>query len=428
MQKRRYHITGVNHQTREDVELVIEAASAADATEMAEIKGVAVKHVQICEKESLAVAAPPALSAEQKKKIGNLIRAFIDEGTTNFADVVTRLYDYFINRFGERGRSIVSQISPVLVGSWNAVREARPQWNLDQASGKVLDDVSNRRDRESGGAVSRPQEPAGPEPAEVPEARAQGDEGAVGGRGVRREDQAGVREQVEEADARAAPEGDGGRGDAARPLVPRRGVPRDADRHYVIPRDATIAPTGDVGKPEWELEGASNEVLHGGGDWLALALDAMDDMLVTDEGDATDANGSMRELISEVADRICQRVSRKTIRALQRDSAQQILDVDNVWDELCVQVQGEKSLRYQECEDAMGLTLRHFVNALESYELEAVWLCVPEAIRSIEFDTPSDPKLMGVAIYIWEEYLLSHAAKWSNQRIRAYLKNPNPFY
>jgi hypothetical protein len=131
-------------------------------------------------------------------------------------------------------------------------------------------------------------------------------------------------------------------------------------------------------------------------------------------------------LLSEIADGECQRISRKVIRSLQRmiDGLQFGDDsrLVNLWNEICVQVQGEQSVMW----DAYLHTVSGFIlDQLSRVDVtlkRAIWLQTregmdwePEPGNRVSPYADDD-----IVEYVLHDYVLSAAADWRNARIERY--------
>ncbi len=132
-------------------------------------------------------------------------------------------------------------------------------------------------------------------------------------------------------------------------------------------------------------------------------------------------------IISDRAKRECQRISTSVIRQLQKLKVDSLLSgedsiLKNTWNEICVQIQGERSIFW----DEYVLTIEHMVdsqvNKLSSDIQMAIWLQTDNGrIWESESDVPG-PVVEDITIHLIYEYLLVEAGKWSNSRIGSYLK------
>jgi len=138
-----------------------------------------------------------------------------------------------------------------------------------------------------------------------------------------------------------------------------------------------------------------------------------------------------KAIIQKLASSICQRIARRTISALQRLTDCRLSGDDsgleNVWDEVCVQMQHEKSFHWWAYEETIRSHVLSYVEDLEDYERWAVWLQTEagwdwsyEAEEEREKDVYVDPH--GIVDYIVGQFVYAKAEKWSNTKIREYLE------
>ena len=134
------------------------------------------------------------------------------------------------------------------------------------------------------------------------------------------------------------------------------------------------------------------------------------------------------EMIRKIAESQCERLCRKIILALQKmtDCLHSGDDsiLQNMWDEVCVQVQGEESVLWGAYLDTMEHLLSHHVQPLEMAIKQAIWLQTDESFDWECEDATSDdiPYCEDDIVYhILHEYVLSKAVDWSNARIEQYL-------
>jgi hypothetical protein len=97
----------------------------------------------------------------------------------------------------------------------------------------------------------------------------------------------------------------------------------------------------------------------------------------------------------------------------------------NVWEEFCVQLQGEHSVFWSTYEDTIRIIVEGHVAELPRFEAEAVYLQTDHV-----FDNPPDENRRA-AIYeeamvemIIRDYVYRDADNWSNSHIRAYMDRP----
>ena len=131
-------------------------------------------------------------------------------------------------------------------------------------------------------------------------------------------------------------------------------------------------------------------------------------------------------IISRIADRECQRISRKVVRCLQRMTKGMQSGDDsglrNVWDEGCVQVQGEHSVMWDVyLETIRDMITGHLAN-LDGAVKQAIWLQTNSGMEWDPDDEDNDIFYADdeIADYILSDYLLFSAADWTNGRIEKF--------
>ena len=170
-------------------------------------------------------------------------------------------------------------------------------------------------------------------------------------------------------------------------------------------------------------------------------------------------------IIAAIVETACQQVAAQTIKFLRGEKKGLQSGDDsgliNLWDEICVQVQGESSVMWEMYEDlAMGI-IEAEACKLANHVLEAIWLQTDPGMEwdgkqeSIEEDNiikrsdrdfyfidivplkppPAPDKipasidynLEDIADYIWQNYVESAAADFTNKRIQEYLDRDSSF-
>ena len=138
---------------------------------------------------------------------------------------------------------------------------------------------------------------------------------------------------------------------------------------------------------------------------------------------------SESDIVRQLAERVCSRVTRRVIRSLQRNTDDRLSgddsDLKNVWEEVCVQVQGEESADWSAYESTIDGLVELEVEALVSFEREAVWLQTEHAFdwnqeRSAE-PGPIPVLANDITRYI-VDLITAQAMEWSNPRIRQYIE------
>jgi hypothetical protein len=144
---------------------------------------------------------------------------------------------------------------------------------------------------------------------------------------------------------------------------------------------------------------------------------------------------SAQDVARLYADASCQRLTRRLIRYFQsrKDCLLSGDDtiLDNVWDEVCVQVQDEASFYWDAYEETMLMVLQSYVEELSDYEQFAIWLQTDDG-WSWQWDVDNDPEeiegtapdflLDDLTHYILRHYVYPEAGKWSNLRIKSYIE------
>src|SRR5262249_43250020 len=97
-----------------------------------------------------------------------------------------------------------------------------------------------------------------------------------------------------------------------------------------------------------------------------------------------------------------------------------------IWDEICVQVQGERSIFWDAYEHTVEGLVAGYVDQLPSFELDAAWLqtdagdawdCQDEERRDAYPVSRAD-----VVAYVVREYVWDEAGRWSNPQVKQYLE------
>lgn len=96
----------------------------------------------------------------------------------------------------------------------------------------------------------------------------------------------------------------------------------------------------------------------------------------------------------------------------------------NIWDEVCVQVQGEESAMFDTYSDIIQFLILGDVVTLDAATKQAIWLQTDEGIDwSFDKEDQEVPMVCeDIAKYILDGFVLSAAADWTNKRIEKYLE------
>ena len=108
--------------------------------------------------------------------------------------------------------------------------------------------------------------------------------------------------------------------------------------------------------------------------------------------------------------------------------------LENVWDEICVQVQDQESVVWDAYEDTVRMLIRSDLKHLSALEREAIWLQTdrgfdwwydqdnPDEQQSNDGDATPPVCLDDIAEFVLKK-ILNRAANWSNPRIRAFIES-----
>jgi hypothetical protein len=140
---------------------------------------------------------------------------------------------------------------------------------------------------------------------------------------------------------------------------------------------------------------------------------------------------SEREIIRQLAEQTAKRITRSVVVHLQRlkectlsgdDSV-----LENIWDEICVQVQGDESVAWDVYVTTIEGILEGEVQELPDYEQAALWLQTEEGENwdsDEEEERDPNPVLRDdIVEYLLRDYVLDEARQWRNPRIRAYIES-----
>jgi hypothetical protein len=142
---------------------------------------------------------------------------------------------------------------------------------------------------------------------------------------------------------------------------------------------------------------------------------------------------SESEIVQELADRTCRRLTRRIIVTLQtmKDGllSGHNSGLRNTWDEICAQLQFELSTSWDAYEETISGLAKTEIEGLQAYEREAIWLQTSAGDNWLWEDQslrPAYPVLADdIVEYFITEHLYKAAVNWSNGRIRDYLDRSN---
>lgn len=127
---------------------------------------------------------------------------------------------------------------------------------------------------------------------------------------------------------------------------------------------------------------------------------------------------------------VCGSVARKAVRQLQglkRNSGMLSGDdslLESVWEEICVQLQGEESFSWGTYEEFIKSIIVNLVNQLKSHERDAAWAITSEGWDWFyeQNDTDERPPVVedDIVRHI-SGIVLEKGCNWNNPRIRRFL-------
>lgn len=101
--------------------------------------------------------------------------------------------------------------------------------------------------------------------------------------------------------------------------------------------------------------------------------------------------------------------------------------LENMWEEVCVQVQLQHSVYWNLYEDMMEGMVAHEVSLLKRHQLEAAWLCTDDGSEWHYTDEEDREEAVvdedAVVQWVYHDHLMSMANGYTNERIQVYLDN-----
>lgn len=135
------------------------------------------------------------------------------------------------------------------------------------------------------------------------------------------------------------------------------------------------------------------------------------------------------KIIEDIAEGRCRKISGKVVCELQKMTEGMLSGDDtplkNVWDEICVQVQGEESIMWDAYMDTIKSVIQDEVKKLDIQTKQVIWLQTEEGIEWEEGkENQGTPDYCedDIAEYILQRFVLPAAANWTNKRIEKYLE------
>jgi hypothetical protein len=136
----------------------------------------------------------------------------------------------------------------------------------------------------------------------------------------------------------------------------------------------------------------------------------------------TSHSHAAEDIAFAIAERESRKLARRVIRHLQRMHPLAHSNLENVWNEICVQVQGTQSIYWDRYIDAITGVARRHAEQIEPVTKQAMWLQTETGKRWQQANNESDIPCFDdeVAEYVLHDYILSAADRWTNARIREY--------
>ncbi|MDP2948406.1 MAG: hypothetical protein Q8P22_02570 [Chloroflexota bacterium] len=133
-------------------------------------------------------------------------------------------------------------------------------------------------------------------------------------------------------------------------------------------------------------------------------------------------------IIAWISERECKRIARRVLRDLQGITQGMQSGDDsglaNLWDEVCVQVQGQESGMWDYYVEMMREMVEQQIRLLSVELTKAIWLQTDNGSHwDFDEDEPADIDYSedDIVDYILNEFVLKLAADWKNQRIEKFI-------
>ncbi len=136
----------------------------------------------------------------------------------------------------------------------------------------------------------------------------------------------------------------------------------------------------------------------------------------------------LASIVEAFAAPILARLTRRVISKL-RGMDQALLSGDerlqNAWEEICVQVQGEQSFFWEAYEDTIRQCAQTEVTKLQPHERQSLWLQTESGAEWLFEEENSESEVPhsddDIIEYLLNDHILPAASDYSNPRIRKYL-------
>lgn len=142
-------------------------------------------------------------------------------------------------------------------------------------------------------------------------------------------------------------------------------------------------------------------------------------------------------ILYQIADEIFLRITRKVIRNLQSNTTTLSGDdsgLKNAWDEICVQVQDEYSIYWEDYLSVVNNYVQHHVSELNEFEKRVSWLFTKEGEDWYFDNFDKDVEVNEIPVFedgliefIVNEHVLGCAENWNNKRIEKYIISQRNF-
>jgi hypothetical protein len=137
---------------------------------------------------------------------------------------------------------------------------------------------------------------------------------------------------------------------------------------------------------------------------------------------------SKMKIVRAVADVAAKRMARRVILALcqmKHTLTGDDSELKTTWDEICAQIQYEKSLDWDAYDQTVRSLVDGYVLELPKHEREAIWLQTdPGEDWDCEEPEQRDPYPViddDITHYLTHKYVYAEAGRWSNTRVRAFI-------
>lgn len=137
------------------------------------------------------------------------------------------------------------------------------------------------------------------------------------------------------------------------------------------------------------------------------------------------------KIISEIAREECENISKRVIKILQGMHEEMGSGEDtilkNVWEEICVQVQGEQSFTWEAYLECIRKIVSDELKLCSVQIEQAIWLQTQEGM---DWECDNEDEEATVAYfdddmieYLLHDYILTSAADWTSNTIERYLES-----